>query len=52
VEFEWDEEKNAANIQKHGFDFADGEELFSGHSRSSWRRMRKTTGRTDGEASE
>ncbi len=30
MEFEWDEEKNATNIEKHGFDFADGEELFSG----------------------
>src|SRR5260370_38964641 len=28
MEFEWDEEKNEANIRKHGFDFADGEELF------------------------
>lgn len=30
MEFAWDEEKNAANIQKHGLDFADGEELFKG----------------------
>ncbi len=30
MEFEWDEEKNEANIRKHGFDFADGEELFDG----------------------
>lgn len=30
MEFEWDKEKNAANIQKHGFDFADGVELFDG----------------------
>ena len=30
MEFEWDKEKNAANIQKHGFDFADGAELFDG----------------------
>jgi len=31
MEFEWDGAKNAANIQKHGFDFADGPELFDGH---------------------
>jgi uncharacterized protein len=28
--FEWDESKNRANIRKHGFDFADAEEMFSG----------------------
>jgi len=28
--FEWDEEKNLVNIAKHGFDFADAEELFRG----------------------
>lgn len=28
--FEWDETKNRANIRKHGFDFADAEELFRG----------------------
>ena len=32
MKFDWDEKKNAANIQKHGFDFADGEELFDGQS--------------------
>jgi uncharacterized protein len=26
--FEWDEEKNAINIQKHGLDFTDGWEVF------------------------
>ena len=30
MKFEWDEAKNAVNIQKHGFDFADGAELFDG----------------------
>ena len=30
MKFEWDAAKNAANIRKHGIDFADGEELFSG----------------------
>lgn len=30
MEFEWDDRKNAANIRKHGLDFADGAELFSG----------------------
>jgi len=26
--FEWSEAKNRANIRKHGFDFADAEEMF------------------------
>lgn len=28
--FEWDETKNRANIQKHGLDLADAEEMFRG----------------------
>jgi uncharacterized DUF497 family protein len=28
--FEWDKTKNDANIRKHGFDFADGEDMFRG----------------------
>jgi uncharacterized DUF497 family protein len=28
--FEWDDVKNRANIRKHGFDFADAEEMFRG----------------------
>jgi uncharacterized DUF497 family protein len=28
--FEWSEAKNRANIRKHGFDFADAEEMFRG----------------------
>jgi uncharacterized protein len=28
--FEWDEVKNRANIRKHGFDFADAQEMFRG----------------------
>jgi uncharacterized DUF497 family protein len=28
--FEWDDAKNRANIRKHGFDFADAEEMFRG----------------------
>ena len=27
---EWDDAKNRANIRKHGFDFADAEEIFRG----------------------
>jgi uncharacterized DUF497 family protein len=30
LKFEWDEVKRRANIQKHGFDFADAEEMFAG----------------------
>jgi uncharacterized DUF497 family protein len=28
--FEWDEAKNRSNIRKHGFDFAEAEEMFRG----------------------
>jgi uncharacterized protein len=27
---DWDEAKNRANIRKHGFDFAEAEEMFRG----------------------
>jgi hypothetical protein len=30
MKLEWDEAKNRANVQKHGFDFADAEEMFRG----------------------
>jgi len=30
MKFEWDKAKNRANIRKHGFDFADAEEMFRG----------------------
>lgn len=30
MEFEWDEKKNQENIRKHGFDFSDAQELFTG----------------------
>ncbi len=29
MRFEWDEEKNKANVQKHGLDFADAWEIFA-----------------------
>ena len=29
MQFEWDEEKNQANIHKHGLDFADAWEIFT-----------------------
>ena len=28
MRFEWDENKNNENIQKHGFDFADASQVF------------------------
>ncbi len=28
--FEWDEDKNRANMRKHGLDFAEAEEMFRG----------------------
>ena len=30
MKFEWDEAKSKLNIKKHGFDLADGAELFTG----------------------
>jgi uncharacterized DUF497 family protein len=30
MNFEWDEAKNHANIRKHGFHFAEAEEMFRG----------------------
>jgi uncharacterized DUF497 family protein len=30
MRFEWDEVKNRVNLRKHGFDFADAEEMFRG----------------------
>jgi uncharacterized DUF497 family protein len=30
LQFEWDEIKNRSNLRKHGLDFAEAEELFSG----------------------
>ena len=30
MQFEWDEQKNRVNIQKHGIDFADAAESFGG----------------------
>jgi len=29
MRFEWDEDKNQANIRKHGFDFSDASEIFT-----------------------
>ncbi len=31
MKFEWDEQKNKANIQKHGIDFRDAVYVFSDH---------------------
>jgi hypothetical protein len=30
MDFEWDEAKNRVNVRKHGFNFADAEEMFRG----------------------
>jgi uncharacterized DUF497 family protein len=30
MNFEWDEAKNRANVQKHGLDLSDAEEMFRG----------------------
>jgi len=55
--FEWDENKNRQNIRKHGFDFADAEEMFCGillfspdvredYGESRWVGIGTTRGRT------
>lgn len=31
MQFEWSEQKNATNIEKHGLDFADAHKLFDGY---------------------
>lgn len=33
MEFEWDEEKNRINIQKHGVSFYEAQEAFFDHNR-------------------
>jgi uncharacterized DUF497 family protein len=35
MEFGWDEDKNAANRRKHGFDFATASRIFNGPVRRS-----------------
>ncbi len=35
MDFEWDEEKNKANIRKRGFDFADAWEIFEAPMRTA-----------------
>lgn len=30
MDFEWDEEKRARNLRKHGFDFIDADKVFDG----------------------
>ncbi|MDR4503828.1 MAG: BrnT family toxin [Candidatus Scalindua sp.] len=32
MEFEWDERKCTTNVKKHGIDFSDADELFSGYT--------------------
>ena len=36
MRFEWDEAKNRTNIRKHGFDFAEAEEMFRGVLLVAW----------------
>lgn len=35
IEFEWDDEKNATNIRKHGIDFGDAIDVFDGRPRTT-----------------
>ncbi|MDR2244718.1 MAG: BrnT family toxin [Burkholderiales bacterium] len=32
MEFTWNPEKRLANLKKHGLDFSDAEQVFSGHT--------------------
>lgn len=38
MQFEWDEEKNKINIQKHGIDFEDAIDVFN-HPILEWQQM-------------
>lgn len=44
---EWDETKRAANLAKHGLDFADAAEIFEEYGWKGWTRDR-ITGRSAG----
>jgi uncharacterized protein len=57
MKFEWDEAKNRANIRKHGFAFAEAEEMFRGllvvaadladdYGEKRWKGIGITRGRT------
>ena len=35
MEFEWDENKNKSNIEKHGIDFNDAKEIFNDKNRTN-----------------
>ena len=43
MEFEWDHNKNHTNFAKHGFNFADAEEVFKGYV-FAWPDQRKDYG--------
>jgi uncharacterized DUF497 family protein len=34
MEFTWNPEKRLANLKKHGLDFSDAEQVFSGHTQT------------------
>jgi uncharacterized protein len=42
--FEWDEEKNQKNVQKHGIDFNDAKEVFQDQNRLTSPDLRKDYG--------
>jgi uncharacterized protein len=42
--FEWDEDKNRKNIQKHGIDFNDAKEVFQDQNRLTSPDLRKDYG--------
>ena len=44
MEFEWDENKNQANKEKHGIDFKDAKEVFKDNNRKASPDLRKNYG--------
>ncbi len=44
MEFEWDENKNKSNQEKHGIDFNDAKEVFSDENRTNYEDNRKDYG--------
>ena len=44
MDFEWDEDKNQKNIQKHGIDFNDAKEVFEDKKRITTKDDRKDYG--------
>ncbi len=44
MEFEWDENKNTVNKEKHGIDFNDAKKIFNDPNRTNYEDQRKNYG--------